>query len=671
MSATGSGMSSSRGRSGLDGILLRLAIFGVVVIACFVALFSRLWFLQVLAVEDYRSLAKENRVRFIYSEPPRGRILDRNQEPLVVSHKSLAVTVDRQVVDTPAEQERTLTRLSKLLDEPIKELREGLTDATVSPYKPVAVAYGVHEKVGYYIGEHQQRFRGVATELLPVRRYPLGSLASQLLGYVGEISQEELDSDFAKGAKPAYEPGDIVGKLGLERSYDRLLRGRPRIEKVIVNSSGDVVGTPESKQVEEPGKDIVLSLDAAVQKLTEDALSAGLQAARVRYRAPAGAAVVLDPNTGAVVAMASEPDYNPAVLADGISQKEFDALGAKTAADPDDDALLNRAIQAQRQPGSTFKIVTAGAALATGIADAFSSLPCPGSAVYPPEGGPGSVLFRNWTSTNFGVVGFPESLEISCDTFYYELGWRLEEAFGAERGDGTEKFQDYARAAGIGHETGIDLPNEADGRVPDEKWCLQARKDTEHLDNPTCPFGWLPGYTVNMSIGQGDLIVTPMQMAVTYAAVANGGNVMQPRLVWALTEPDEETGEPRTVKEFAPRVVEKLPLDATEIGVIQQGLEQVIAGEDGTARGAFAGFPLDQFPIAGKTGTAELGETALNDAWFVAYGPSSAPQYVVAVYLEKAGHGGESAAPIARQIFEGIFGLDQSTSVRLGQDFSG
>lgn len=671
MNTTGSGMSSGQARGGLDRVVLRVAIFGVIVIACFVALFSRLWFLQVLAVDDYRSLAKENRVRFIYSEPPRGRILDRNDVPLVVSHKSLAVTVDRQVVDTPEEEGRTLARLSRLLEIPIKELRVGLTDATVSPYKPVAVAYGVHERIDYYIREHQQRFRGVATELLPVRRYPQGSLAAQLLGYVGEISQEELDSDFAAGARPSYEPGDIVGKLGLERSYDRVLRGRPSIERVVVDSGGDVVGTPDERQTQEPGRDVVLSLDAQIQKLAEDALRAGIQAARVRYRAPAGAVVVLDPTTGGVVAMASEPDYDPQVLADGITQKEFDALGAKTANDPDDDALLNRAIQAQRQPGSTFKVVTAGAAMATGIADAYTSLPCPGSAVYPPEGGPGSVLFRNWTSTDFGMVAFPESLEISCDTFYYELGWRLEEAFGAERGDGSEKFQDYARSAGVGRETGIDLPNEADGRIPDEKWCDEEYEATKHLEVPTCALGWLPGFTVNMSIGQGDVIVTPLQMAVTYAAIANGGDVLQPRLAWALTEPDAETGETKTLREFAPRVVNRLPLDDTEIGVIQEGLERVIQGENGTARGAFAGFPLEQFPLAGKTGTAELGETALNDAWFVAYGPAPAPKYVIAVYLEKAGHGGESAAPIARQIFEGIFGLDQSTSIRLGQDFSG
>ena len=363
-----------------------------------------------------------------------------------------------------------------------------------------------------------------------------------------------------------------------------------------------------------------------------------LAARAAGYEAPGGAVVVMDPNNGDIVGMASFPTYNPRLLADGITQKEWDKLGQKTPKDNSDDRLLNRAIQSGVPPGSTFKVVTAGAALATDVASTSTYLPCPGAWEYR------GVTFPNWTSADFGTIGFPTSLEISCDTFYYQLGARLEEAFGPEEsagGDNTERFQKYMRLAGFGHETGIDLPNEFDGTVPDKEWC------EENRTIGYCPDGWLPGYTVNMSIGQGDLRVTPLQMAVTFGALANGGNVMRPRLGVAVGEPTEN-GKERVVREFEPEIVSKLPLDAAEIGAIEQGLEAVVASGNGTAASAFAGFPLEEYPIAGKTGTAQIGETDLNYAWFTSYGPTHDPGYVVSVYLERAGHGGESAAPIAR-----------------------
>jgi penicillin-binding protein 2 len=243
----------------------------------------------------------------------------------------------------------------------------------------------------------------------------------------------------------------------------------------------------------------------------------------------------------------------------------------------------------------------------------------------------------------------------------------MEERFGppeSRGGDGTERFQRYTRRAGFGHETGIDLPNEAEGRVPDAKWCKEYEEQ-----GLGCFDGWLPGFTVNMSIGQGDLIVTPLQMAATYSAIANGGTLYEPSVGAALATDND--GELVIEREFESREVGKLPLDAVQIGVIQEGLELVIDGPDGTAAGAFSGFPLDEYPIAGKTGTAELEGGDLNHAWFVAYGPTPDPQYVVSVFVERAGHGGETAAPIAREIFEGMFGLDKETDVGLGTDFSG
>ncbi|HWC15035.1 MAG TPA: penicillin-binding protein 2 [Actinomycetota bacterium] len=654
--------------AGIDRMKLRIGVLGILVIVAFVALFSRLWFLQVLASEEYEELAQENRVRYVYSEPSRGRILDRHGKVLVRNRFSLSATINKQIVDEPRERRVVLRRLSKVLDVPVRDLRRRLDDVTVSPYKPVAVANDISENDATYLSIHQERFPGVATELLPVRHYPHRDTAAHVLGYVGEISPDELKQDHFKGARPSYGPGDLVGKEGVEYYYDRFLRGKPQIEKVIVNSSSDVV-TTEIQQVEDPGLDLVLSLDLGIQKVTEKALLAGLRAARgADYAAPAGAVVVMDPTDGAVIAMASYPDYDPSILADGLTNKEYAFLGARTPDDPDDDALLNRAVQITRPPGSTFKVVTAGAALATGIAETYSRFECAGAAVYPPQGGSGSVTFHNWTSAYRGYIGFPESLEHSCNTFYYELGWRMEDAFGASNGDGSERFQKYARRAGLGHETGLDVRYEADGVVPDLAWLEDY---CEGIESAGCDLGWLPGYTVNMSTGQGDMIVTPLQMAVTYGAIANGGHVMRPRLGWELTTPLDD-GASASIRTFKRNVVTELPLEDAEIAAIRQGLQAVVTGSQGTAVSAFSGFPLDRFPIAGKTGTAQLDEaTDKNDAWFISYGPVGQPRYVVAVLVQEAGHGGTSAAPIARQVWEGIFGVDNKTDVRLGVDASG
>jgi len=650
----------------------------------FVALFSRLWYLQVLAAPDYRALAKDNRVRFVKSEPLRGRIIDRNGVVLVENKTATAVTVDRQIIDTPREQRLVLRRLSRVLREKVSTLRERMASQSVSPYKPVPVAEDVPTKARDFILENQEDFFGaVDIEKVPSRRYPKGRSAGHILGYVGEISEEMLKSPRFKDARPSYEPGDIVGRAGLEYQYDEFIRGTPALSKIIVNSANDVLAEIDVRE-EREGNDLILYLDYGIQELTEQALQAGVFANRGRYLTPAGGVVVMDPNTGGILAAASFPDYDPRILADGLSQKEYNKLGAKTKT-ADDDAFLFRPIQAQRAPASTFKIVTAGAAMAADVVSASTALDCPGAKPYPPPGrtGVGSAeIFNNWTDFDFGLMGFPESLEVSCDTFYYELGWRLEDFSGAsvfgDPNQGEEHFQRYARLTGLGHETGIDLPNEADGRVPDWEWCQEIWRATKDDKVPTCGTKdgpvWYPGYTINMSIGQGDLISTPLQMAVATSAIANGGSVMRPRVAMQVARPDERDVE-HAVQSFEPHEVAQLPLDEYELSVIQQGMELVVSGAQGTAREAFAGFPVANIPVAGKTGTSELGDVGptaeLQDAWFVSYAPANDPKYVIVVYLEKSGNGGESAAPIAREIYEGLFGLDRTMDVQLGQDESG
>jgi penicillin-binding protein 2 len=662
------------GTFGLDRVKLRLAVMTVLLIAVFVALFSRLWFLQVLASEDYRQLARENRIRVVHSEPDRGRILDRNGKVLVDNRLSLAVTVDRQIVDEPEEKRRTVRKLARLLvengnnkklRETRRELRKGFRDVTVSPYKPVPVAYDVNRIAAMRIRENREDWPGVGIETLPVREYPQGKIAAHILGYVNEITKEQLRYDQFKG--PRYGPGDIVGQTGVEQTYDRYLRGKPEVQKLVVNSDFEVIGEVR-KQKGESGKDLVLSLDTRIQRITERALEAGIMAARSRYAAPDGAAVVMDPHTGEVIAMATYPTYHPAILADGLSFKEQDRLGYKTPAKPEDDALINRAIQAAVPPGSTFKIVTAGAAIANGVASAFETIDCNPSLTYRKE------EFNNWTTADLGYMSLAKSLEVSCDTYYYVLGARMEERWGAAQGDGTERFQKYMRLAGFGHETGIDLPSETEGRVPDEEWCDYIHRETQDWDQPLCPEGWYPGYTVNMAIGQGDLIVSPIQMAVTLSAVVNGGDVVVPRVGKAIGRVDPEVnGEATGVKELETKIADRLPLDDTTLSVMRSGMEAVVSSPSGTAASAFAGFPLAQYPVGGKTGTAQIGslESGKNFAWFISYAPADDPQYVVSVFIDRAGHGGESAAPVAREIFEGIFRIDKETSVQLGTDESG
>jgi penicillin-binding protein 2 len=644
---------------GFDRTKIRLGLFGVIILALFIALFSRLWFLQVLATKDFEQLAEENKVRLIESDAARGRILDRNGKVLVDTRLSLSVTVDRELLDNPNQKKRVLGRLSQLLEIPVREFNDRIDDGTVSPYKPIAIANDVPMSAVKYIAEYPEDFPGVYTQRVYLRTFPQKKLAAHLLGYVGEITPDQLKEPYFKEARPRYDPGDIVGRTGLELTYDRYLRGQPRLKEVVVNSSGKVVPRSEKvRQPAEPGKDLILSLDARIQKITEKALAAGIFAARRGYVAPDGAAVVIDPRDGGVVASASFPSFDPGLLADGLSFKDVRKLHGDPAT-PLDDADQNRVIQATVNPGSTFKVATAGAAMATGTMGPFDTRDCPGSITFV------DTTFDNWTSQNFGSIGVPKSLEISCDTFYYELGWEMERAWGPG-GDGTNRFQDYLRTAGFGHPTGLDLPAEYAGLVPDEEWCASlARVDQGCFD------GWLPGMAVNMSIGQGDLLATPLQMAVTYAAIANGGSVLRPHIGAALGEPDPETGEETVVREFETHENAKLPLDTTELGVIHQGLLDVITGAEGTGASAFAGFPLDRFPVAGKTGTAQYSATSdLNRAWFVSYAPADDPQYVVAVYLDQAGHGGESAAPVARQIYEGIFEIDKTVEAGSGTDVS-
>ena len=652
----------------IDRTKLRLSVLGVLVFAMFVGLFSRLWFLQVLAKDEFVRAAKDNRVRLVYTEPPRGRILDAKNRVLVKNRTTQAVAISHALRTEPRELKKVVSRLSKFLDVPLANIKENLEKGTVSPYKPIPVVTDIKEKDRQFILAHKaDLFPGVSIQVVPIRTYPYGRLGSHVLGWVNEITRLQLRSERFKEADvtPKYSAGDIVGQDGVELTYDQYLRGKPGVQKFVVNSAGEVVRR-QLIQEESAGADVQLSLDIRAQEMVENTLAGGLAAARGQgFPAPAGAAVVMDPKTGGIVAMASYPQYNVAASADGFSQKEWNKInGKKTPKNPDDDAILNRAVMAQRSPGSTFKAITMAAAMATGQATPYTALPCPGSLTFPPGAPPGAgQVFHNWTTSDLGTTDVPRSLRVSCNTFYYQLGWNMEVAF-----DEGEQFQKYARLMGIGHDTGIDLPYEADGRVPDRAWCEEIYEATKNTKFPTCADGWLPGFTVNMAIGQGDLITNPLQMAVAYGSIANGGYVLEPRLASEIAFSAENEKDKVVVKEFEPTPRAELGLAPDAVGAIQQGLFEVTSHGEGTATDAFSGLP---FNVAGKTGTAQLPEEGQNDSWFISYGPVEDPKYVVAVYAEKAGHGGETAAPIAREIYEGLLGKDRTIDIQIGEDSSG
>lgn len=615
---------------------VRLSVIGIVVLSLFAAMFSRLWYLQVMDTAKFQSIATRNRVRIVHEEAPRGLILDRKGRPLVTNRSSLAITVNR--AELKGKEDDVVPRLAALLGISKEELTRRINDPRFSPYKPVPVATDVDKDKVVYVKEHAADFPGVDALALAERSYPHAALAAHLLGYVGEINDTELKD--RKNHNKTYRLGDSIGKSGAELTYEDDLRGTPGETKYQVDANGNVLGPPLGSIPPEQGHNLQLTIDLDVQQLAEDSLAQGLDAARKSYDretkknfvAPAGAVVVMDPRDGSVLAMASNPTFDPTSFINGIKPDVFAAMQDPNSHFP----LTNRVISGQYAPGSTFKLVTSVAGLRDGLLDPNTWFLDTGSYKV------GNRVFYNAGKRSYGRVNLTRAITVSSDAYFYSLGAN----FWNQRGRlGETAIQDVAHEFGLGEKTGIPLAAEAKGRISDP-----ATRKKLHDDHPTAfPEGhWFAGDNVNLAIGQGETVVTPLQLATAYATFANGGTVFEPRIAARVLD---QAGTP--VRDLPSNSVRKVALPGAIRDPILQGLEGAVNATDGTAHGAFIGF--NGFPVAGKTGTAQV--TGKQDtAVFVGFAPANDPQYVVAVFMEEAGFGGSVAAPVARRIFDGLAG---------------
>lgn len=626
---------------------VRMSVLGVVVFALFAALFSRLWYLQVMASEQFQVEAQANSIRVVPVEAPRGRILDRNGKVLVDNRISVQVTIDRTVINELDDAERTavLTAVAEGLarsstPKTVEQLEADLANQRYSPYVPVPVAGDVPEELKIWIDEHGEELPGVAAERVAVRRYPYGQLAAHVVGYTGQINDAEYEEK--AGSAKTYTRNDEIGKYGVEKVYEDDLRGRPGSRSIEVDAENNAIRTVDEV---EPiaGDDVVLNLDIDVQAQAEQALQSGLAIAKDRPcigcpaapKAEVGSTVVLDPRSGGVVAMASFPTFNPARFVDGISDLEWADLTAEGNNAP----LNNWAIQGQYAPGSTFKPFTAVAALQAGLITPDSTIFDDGEYEVPDCTGE-SCRFSNDNSKAYGVVDLRRSLTVSSDFYYYGLGARF--WIEQDRLGGPERNADLLKQWGFDADTGVDLSSEQEGRIPSPAWLKAFCEELECVED-----AWRTGRSVIMAIGQGEVLLTPLQIASGYATIGNGGTVWEPHVVKEIRD-----GVTKELK----RTIEPVKKSTIEIrpewqAALIDGLKGVTSGEGGTAVGAFSGFAHDTYPIAAKTGTAQVGQKAPT-AVFGAFGPANAPQYAMSVLLEESGYGGSVAAPVARRLFD-------------------
>jgi len=598
----------------------RLFLLTVAAVLVFTVLVGRLGYLQLVEGEKYEKLATENRIRLLPLAAPRGDFLDRNGNPLVTSRLAPVISVVPMDMKKPDE---VLQRLSQLLGYDVKQTVED-TIARLKerkeyrPYTPIRIATDADIATLTKIAEHQLELPGVMIEEQPIRDYPLKDVGAHVFGYVREISKEELDAWRDKG----YKMGDMVGKTGLERVYDEVLRGEPGGQQVEVDAGGRPVKTLPGRKVPVAGSSLKLTLDRSLEEAAAQGLRESMDRIKTQFPTKAGAVVVLDVRTGAVLAMVSEPSFDPNDFTrETIPPDTWQAMN-----DPKWQPQLNRAIRGEYPPGSTFKMVVATAGLETGTIRPRDTIVDRG--VYwriEPK--------KCWKPGGHGVINLTRAIEVSCNVYFYDLGYRT----------GIDAINRYAEGYGLGRPTGINLyPGEKTGLLATPEWKLKNYK----LLGLKKPEPWQPGETLSAAIGQGFSSFTPLQMANYVATLANGGTRYRPYLVSQVIGPDGKVKET-----YGPEVMEKMDLKPSTLAAIKEGMHLVAQGPEGTAAAYFRNFPI---PVAGKTGTAQNPHGA-DHGWFVGFAPYDKPEIAVAVLVEQGGHGGSAAAPVARRIFETYF----------------
>ena len=614
----------------------RLRAIGFGSLALFVALLARLYSIQVLQSPTYRALAAQNQTRQIVTSPPRGLIVDRNENLLVGNQVVESVTIAQNIA---ASNPTVLSRLSTVLGVPLTQIKASVNSVNNSPYAPIPIAYNVSKAKILYIREHPGQFPGVSSQLTTQRVYPEGSTASQVLGYVSQISQSEL----AKLGSKGYQASDVIGQAGVEASFEKYLRGVPGKTTLQVNYAGQVVGTL-SRVRPKPGDNVVLTLDLNLQKAVQTDLANeiakldnSIDPYSGRYISNVtGAAVVENVTNGQILAMASSPTYNPSVWVGGISQSAYTKITSPAYGDPS----LNRAIDGLYTPGSTFKLATASAALIDGLITPSTYINDTGIFNIPNcKPGSGLCSFHNSGYEHLGLINIVRAITSSDDIFFYNLGYDF---YAAQNRFGPTPIQNMAARYGFGSPTGINLPGEAAGMVDS----LHMRTVLHKAYPSAYPYDtWYAADQIEMAFGQGMTQVTPLQLANAYATFANGGTRYVPQIAAGIVN---QAG--KVVTKFKPQVVTHIPMSATNRAAMLAGFEGAIGNPAGTAYGTFVGFPLSSYPLAGKTGTASITGSE-PDSLFVAFGPVTSPKYVVVVVLRKAGFGASAAAPVARQIF--------------------
>jgi penicillin-binding protein 2 len=642
-------------------LALRIGILAAVALVVFGILFFRLWALQVLSGPKYLRAAQDNQIRSVQIEAQRGEIFDRTGHPLVATVPGTAVQL------SPADLPKTwparlaeLRHLSTVLHVPVRQMLVGMKRLGNDPVTPVTVRESVNRDAPVlYLLEHNEQFPGVRVVNTYLRSYTYGDLAAQILGYVSQISPAQLKQLKGKG----YQGGDKIGQAGLEAAYDSYLRGRPGLAQVTVDSLGRARSTVVPTRRPTPGESIRLTLDINLQRAAEQALAFGIQLARNNHQwaADGGAIVALDPHNGAIRAMASSPTFDPRVYTGRVTNKRLAAAGLTGAtAQRDNYPALNRAISGLYPAGSTFKPVTALAALQTHLISPGSSLPCTGSFTVPSQfaGLPGQT-FHNVDPYSNEMMTLPTALAASCDTWFYQLGYD----FYKEPPSAGHPLQAWAHRLGIGEKTGVDVGPESSGLLPTPEW--RNRTFTAKTDpNWRIDRYWKPGDSVQLAIGQKDLLVTPLQMARFYALLANGGKLVRPHLVEDAEEGGGGRSPARVVHRFTPPAPQPVGVDPSALAVVQDGLYQATHASYGTSYNVFSNFPI---PIAGKTGTAQKDpSTSQKDqSWWCGYGPvasSEPPQLVVCALIENGGFGSDAAAPAALKVFEQYFHTNTGSS---------